>query len=1190
MLERPHDLELGLGRRARGRTNETFNSTQKEAGRGDVTELLELEEQVTTVDKSSKSSRAASPFRPTTPQHPSPSHEVTSFERRTMARLAARWSAFLSKHPLLARAVSYSAGPSPPVVETQLRTFKFLRGTEAFFARRLHPLHLARHIVVPIFLIAWLVGFIFLVRESYFDSKTSAGAPQWISAADSFWSRDDECGLNGTYCTPFSGVSLLFRCPAQVLDVQLLNVRAVGPLEVIYQPLVVGGFDDLSTYRADAWICPAAVQQGLFGNRDGGCGQLERVGEFANYVGGTKNGVTSVGFPGTFPSSYRFKTGISQANCKDLRDDILGFNVAMTTVFSFLIRPAASVFYWVLFLMGYWHVVLVSDPTANPPDIATGFEYFLPSLFVAYAFWLHSWRWVVPAFDGAIIERTAWYLGGFWVGLLINVSLSWIPIDRLTAHDIKQQPGGLVAVICLVIFLALVITNQLRVIRRTGWVFFYLKWYAVGGVVIGILCAMPGLSFRLHHYFAAIILMPGCAFVTRPSALFQGFLLGMFLDGAGRWGLASILQTPASLVGDGSTGSPLPIFLTSATNFTIDQALIFWDAIPASVASNYDGFSLIVDDVLAWTGTATNYSIAALDRTLPHYFSLPDSEHLVNGRCEAIIALGPTIAQFVHFRANLDREYSKKLSEAASKARLQAIKEAEERVTSSKQTNTLEAGFMKFLEAADLDAREHLALADSLSHKVADALTTGAAKFEGVRKKHHSFAKALLAERDRTYSEREKAKQKYFDACDALEQARQKKSQAKDERSIEKASRAYDTAYDDMLVDKATFLLETDVANVAKARLYDSDLPSVHDFYQVLEGSTVSYLVHVLHAFTGIQSASLAKRADNNAMAEAAISSISVEQDQRQFVEAHSNKLASWELPRDLEFEECPAWHDSAEMPTTPSTVVYLQNVKIKATSKLGEISPVIESKRREISGLRNLREAYEKDRTLGDAASVLENLFDSLKDTTFLELQQTAQKAQVELINATLGDDGGPALRLHDFKSSSFVTPATCIVCEGSVWGKGLSCKVCGIAAHAKCELKVPAGCGTAGAAGVGRRRSKLGGGGLARSSSNATSSPLATKPSASSPVMPPPMRAPPAAATLETATMLYDYAATTAFELSVTAQALYDYEPQTEEELELVQDEFVSVTGSSAGDGWTEVSKDGRVGLVPTSYIQVV
>ena len=147
----------------------------------------------------------------------------------------------------------------------------------------------------------------------------------------------------------------------------------------------------------------------------------------------------------------------------------------------------------------------------------------------------------MPAFEGAILERTIWYLGGFWVGVLMNVSrpchftqrtadldilqvsLDWIPIDRLTPSDIKKQPGGLVAVICLVIFVVACVVNQLRVIRRTGWFFFYLKWcvrvpvacpapwlilspcrrYLVGGAIVGILAALPGLEFRLHHYIAA---------------------------------------------------------------------------------------------------------------------------------------------------------------------------------------------------------------------------------------------------------------------------------------------------------------------------------------------------------------------------------------------------------------------------------------------------------------------------------------------------------------------------------------------------------------------------------------------------------------------------------------------------------------------------------------------------------------
>lgn len=99
-------------------------------------------------------------------------------------------------------------------------------------------------------------------------------------------------------------------------------------------------------------------------------------------------------------------------------------------------------------MVGYWHVVMISDPTSSPREcprpalslhsftdlnftppanVSLAFQYLLPGLFVAYTFWRFSWRYVVPAFDRSILERTIWYLGGFWVGVLINVSPISLP-------------------------------------------------------------------------------------------------------------------------------------------------------------------------------------------------------------------------------------------------------------------------------------------------------------------------------------------------------------------------------------------------------------------------------------------------------------------------------------------------------------------------------------------------------------------------------------------------------------------------------------------------------------------------------------------------------------------------------------------------------------------------------------------
>ncbi len=60
-------------------------------------------------------------------------------------------------------------------------------------------------------------------------------------------------------------------------------------------------------------------------------------------------------------------------------------------------------------------------------------------------------------------------------------------------------------------------------------------------LVLGLL---PGLTLRLHHYIVAMMIIPVTAFPTRLSAIYQGLLLGLFLNGTAGFGFASILQSP----------------------------------------------------------------------------------------------------------------------------------------------------------------------------------------------------------------------------------------------------------------------------------------------------------------------------------------------------------------------------------------------------------------------------------------------------------------------------------------------------------------------------------------------------------------------------------------------------------------------------------------------------------------------
>lgn len=226
-----------------------------------------------------------------------------------------------------------------------------------------------------------------------------------------------------------------------------------------------------------------------------------------------------------------------------MRDGALAFNILVTALIFLVLRPKPIVAFWALVCIGFWHVTLFSQPRTNPPVLDDAFGTFLPALFCAYAFWRLAYRFTMEAFRKAPIEACVWYVGPFWVGVLSNLTLDKIPINRLVASDIASRPGALTALIIIIVILFVIVLNQVRVIRKTGWLPYYFGWYLAGALVVVIISQLPGLELRLHHYILSMVLIPGTAFPTRLSAVYQGFLLGLFLNGVAAFGFDSILQT-----------------------------------------------------------------------------------------------------------------------------------------------------------------------------------------------------------------------------------------------------------------------------------------------------------------------------------------------------------------------------------------------------------------------------------------------------------------------------------------------------------------------------------------------------------------------------------------------------------------------------------------------------------------------
>lgn len=408
-----------------------------------------------------------------------------------------------------------------------------------------------------IFLVAWLLVDSFLVRQSWCLSSLSEPSqfpeptrPEWLHCVQAFWLKDDGCGLNGQECRQYRNVSLPFRCPAHCgTSTGLLNPRVVGGQVANYQPLVVGGGGPEKRYRPDSFICQSAIHAGIISARWGGCGVLKMLDGTGEFVGTEAHGIHSLGVPAPFPTSFIFLDSVTSSGCHDLWLPIVWLNILFSSVFTLALQPSPQMLFWVLSVVGYWIVVVASEPSSLPPSWSKSTGIFLPFLFVCNWLWTVSWSNTLESISH--LDRMWIYLGPWWLGVLMNLTIGWVPIDKLTPHDLQQRPGALLAFIILLTLTILLICYQAWCLRKENRLGPLQLPYACLGMVLVLLLFVPEHSVRIHHYLMGIFLSPLASARTRLSGVLQGFLLGMVQNGIARWSFASVLERSSDVFGDG---------------------------------------------------------------------------------------------------------------------------------------------------------------------------------------------------------------------------------------------------------------------------------------------------------------------------------------------------------------------------------------------------------------------------------------------------------------------------------------------------------------------------------------------------------------------------------------------------------------------------------------------------------------
>ncbi|KAG0222948.1 hypothetical protein BGW41_005780 [Actinomortierella wolfii] len=572
------------------------------------------------------------------------------------------------------------------------------------------------------------------------------------------------------------------------------------------------------------------------------------------------------------------------------------------------------------------------------------------------------------------------------------------------------------------------------------------------------------------------------------------------------------------------------------------------------------------------------------------------NQYLVNG-----IAFTNEFRDFCKERANIERDYAHRIDTLVKKYQLKKDKKQAATQSAlggtptspldwdqdaSNEAATASRAWAAILGETESMAKDRQMYSEALLTAVVEPLKNLATKKDEARKKHIQFAQRLISERDKSSQERDKAKAKYDTSCEEVEAAKQKQERAYDEKNQEKLKRSYYQDILDMNNNKNSYILALCVLNAHRRKYYEQDLPELSDNMQALEESRVEAMKAIWESYIRLEQK---LTQDSNQKLDTmlqAVQGVDASNDSAVFIRSHKT---SWTTPADLPFESSHVFNDTGELVNDSDAQVFMSNKLMKLRRKLAQVMVDITSREKDLEGLRNLKEAYTVNRSLGDPDEVHENIMEISRAITVAYTMKTLYEAEISTIVGTMGD-GGVQQQPHDFKAASFTIPTTCDYCQSTIWGlakQGFTCRDCGYNCHSKCEMKVPPNCTNVKGGAKAQRQSII----IPSSASVSSSTNSAT-------TSLPPEYAPAATPISEINTQVTPSPTTTSFRrdagsnLSLDhsqAQVIYDYDAASPAEMSVRAGEIVTVLEGDDGSGWVRCSLDNRSGLVPATYIEI-
>lgn len=341
-------------------------------------------------------------------------------------------------------------------------------------------------------------------------------------------------------------------------------------------------------------------------------------------------------------------------------------------------------------------------------------------------------------------------------------------------------------------------------------------------------------------------------------------------------------------------------------------------------------------------------------------------------------------------------------------------------------------------------------------------LTSTLERKESTRKNLNSWITKLNSEKEKINAKVVKGKDTFDKSCDQVQVLQLKLGKVAIQK-IQKVKKELNSKIIDMNNDKNDYIATIRGVNSVNKEFGQKILPQV---VQNIHDSTKTVVNSVLDSCKSFQESQERNYTRNMS----SLDKFKRNLEKFDFKDYFQEQEPKIEEVKDYEFISSGLWKDKDEYLLDENSKVYIWNTKEKLEKRIQKMNEELEVLENGIQGLEALKKAYTSDdKNKDDVDVVEENILESKRSRLLLMLNLSFYTKQLNEISPHVQ---GIFLKLkldmetitpHQFKSSMFTIPTTCELCSQYIWGiskPGMTCTVCGMNAHLKCEMKVAPEC----------------------------------------------------------------------------------------------------------------------------------